>query len=58
MSEKKSETKLVNRRSFIGASGAAIAAWNVARSVLNGKESRLFAAGGTADPAGTHSFGY
>jgi len=57
MSEKNQPSKSVDRRRFIGASGVA-ALWSLTRSVLNGKDGGLSAAGGVADPGGTHSFGY
>jgi beta-galactosidase len=50
--------KLVNRRSFIGASGAAITLWNLTRSVLSGKDGGPSAAGSGPGPAGIHTFGY
>ncbi len=58
MSEKNSSVKSVSRRRFIGASGAAVTLWNLARSVGNGKDASLFVGDGGAGPAGAHSFGY
>ena len=58
MSEKNSSVKLVSRRRFIGASGAAVTLWNLARSVGNGKDAGRFVGDDGAGPVGAHSFGY
>jgi beta-galactosidase len=58
MSSNNHPIKLVNRRSFIGASGAVVSLWNLTRSVLDGKEGVPSVAGSGAGPAGTHTFGY
>ena len=58
MSEKNSSVKFVNRRRFIGACGAAVTLWNLARSVGNGKDAGLCVGDGGAGPVGAHSFGY
>jgi beta-galactosidase len=58
MSEKNSSAKAVSRRRFIGASGAAVTLWSLARSVANGADVGLFVGDGAAGPVGAHTFGY
>ncbi len=58
MSENNRVDDLIGRRRFIGASGAAVTLWSLARCVGNGKGARLFVGDGGAGPVGAHTFGY
>ena len=57
MSEKNQLAKSVDRRQFIGASGAA-ALWSLARSVAKADAHDLTAGGSRTGPASAHSFGF
>jgi beta-galactosidase len=58
MSENNRPAKSVDRRRFIGASGAALALWNLMRSAVNGKAAGLAPVTDAPGPAGAHTFGY
>jgi len=50
--------KSLNRRRFIGVSGAALTLSSLSRNMVNGKDAGLFLVGSGAAPAGRHTFGY
>jgi beta-galactosidase len=58
MSDRDRPVRLVNRRNFIEASGAALTLWSLTRSAVYAKHAGLVPAGSGADPVGQHSFGY
>jgi beta-galactosidase len=58
MSEKNSSVKVVSRRRFIGASGAAVTLWNLARSVAKADVAGLTPGAGSTGLGSAHSFGY
>ena len=58
MSGKNQLTKSVNRRSFLGASGAALAVWDLLRSPVKEEAAGMLPVLARADPAGKHTFGY